>query len=311
MAMIGRMFLFFLVNALVVISVSVLMSVLGVRPYLNQYGLDIPSLAIFCVLWGSGGSLISLLMSRAIAKWSCGVQVIPPDTSDPSLRQLVNVVHDLARRANLPAMPEVGIYDSPDPNAFATGPTASRSLVAVSTGLLSRMNRAEIEGVLGHEISHIGNGDMVTMTLLQGIMNSFVMFLSRLLAFVLTTGRDRDEDRGPGFMYFIVQFVLEIIFMMLGSMVVAWFSRWREFRADAGGARLAGKQQMISALQELQRTYELVDLSSKPATVQTLQISSKPSGLMRLWASHPPLEERIERLQKADYSQATLSSQTM
>jgi heat shock protein HtpX len=311
MAMIGRMFLFFLVNALVVVSMSVLMSVLGVKPYLNQYGLDIPSLAIFCVIWGSGGAFISLLMSRAIAKWSCGVQLISPETTDPSLRQLLNIVYDLARKANLPAMPEVGIYDSPDPNAFATGPTKSRSLVAVSTGLLSRMNRAEIEGVLGHEISHIGNGDMVTMTLLQGIMNSFVMFLSRLLAFVLTSGRDRDEERGPGLMYYVVQIGLEIVFMMLGSMVVAWFSRWREFRADAGGAKLAGKQKMIAALQELQRTYELVDVFAKPATVQTLQISSKPGGLMRLWSSHPPLEERIQRLQNADYSQTTLSGQTM
>lgn len=311
MAMISRMFLFFLVNALVVVSMSVLMSVLGIRPYLSQYGLDIPSLAIFCVIWGSGGSFISLLMSRAIAKWSCGVQLISPDTNDPTLRQLINIVYDLARKAKLPAMPEVGIYDSPDPNAFATGPTKSRALVAVSTGLLSRMNRAEIEGVLGHEISHISNGDMVTMTLLQGIMNSFVMFLSRLMAFVLTSGRDRDEERGPGFMYYIVQFVLEIVFMMLGSMVVAWFSRWREFRADAGGAQLAGRQKMVAALQELQRTYELVDLSAKPATVQTLQISSKPSGLMKLWASHPPLEERIERLQKGDVLNANYSGQTM
>lgn len=309
--MIGRIFLFLLVNALVVITMSVIMSVLGVQPYLSQYGLNIPSLAIFCLLWGSGGAFISLLMSRAIAKWSCGVQVIPADTRDPSLAWLLNTVHDLARRGNLKTMPEVGIYDAPDPNAFATGPTKSRSLVAVSTGLLSRMNKAEIEGVLAHEITHITNGDMVTMTLLQGIMNAFVMFLSRLLAFVLTTDRDRDEARGPGLMYYVVQIGLEIVFMLLGSMVVAWFSRWREYRADAGGAKLAGREKMVAALQELQRTYELVGLGAqRPATVQTLQISSRPSGLMKLWASHPPLEERIARLEKAPLESPTLSGQT-
>lgn len=198
MAILGRIALFFVVNALIVLTMSVVMSVLGVRPYLTQYGLDIQSLAIFCAIWGMGGAFMSLLMSRAIAKWSSGVQVIPPDTRDPALSQLVSTVHELSRKANLPAMPEVGIYDSPDPNAFATGPSKSMALVAVSTGLLSRMNRAEIEGVLGHEITHISNGDMVTMTLLQGIMNAFVMFLSRLIAFVLTSNRDRDEARGPG-----------------------------------------------------------------------------------------------------------------
>ena len=309
MAFISRIFLFLLINGLIVITMSVLMTVFGVGPYLTQYGLDIPSLAIFCLLWGMGGSFISLLMSRAIAKWTCGVQLINEDTRDPSLAGLVTIVRELTRKANLP-MPEVGIYDSPDPNAFATGPSKSRSLVAVSTGLLSRMNHAQIEGVLAHEVTHIANGDMVTMTLLQGIMNAFVMFLSRLIAFVLTTGRDRDEDRGPGFMYYIVQIVLEIVFMLLGSMVVAWFSRWREYRADAGGAKLAGKQKMVAALQELQRTFELVD-SHRPATVQTLQISSRPSGLMKLWSSHPPLEDRIARLEKGEFEGANLSGQTL
>ncbi len=298
--MIGRVFLFLAVNAIIVMTMSVLMSVLGVRPYLNQYGLDIQSLAIFCAIWGMGGSFLSLLMSRAIAKWSSGVKVIPADTRDPALSQLVGIVHDLARKANLPKMPEVGIYDSPDPNAFATGPSKSAALVAVSTGLLSRMKTGEIEAVLGHEISHVANGDMVTMTLLQGIMNAFVMFLSRLLAFVLTSSRDRDEERGPGFMYYIVQIALELVFMFFASMIVAAFSRWREYRADAGSARLCGKEKMIAALQELERSYELVGLRQQP-TVQALQISSKPSGLMKLWASHPPLQERIRRLQEGNF----------
>lgn len=299
MAIFGRIFLFIVVNALVVMTLTFVLNLLGVRPYLTQYGLDLQSLAIFCAVWGMGGSFISLLMSRAIAKMSCGVQLIQPDTRDPSLSQIVRTVHDLCRRSGIDKMPEVGIYDSPDPNAFATGPSKSMALVAVSTGLLSRMNMAEIEGVLGHEITHIANGDMVTMTLLQGIMNAFVMFLARVIAFVVTRS-DRDENRGPGFMYYIVEFVLQTVFMIFGSMVVAAFSRWREFRADAGGARLAGREKMIAALQELQRTYELVGANPQPA-VQSLQISSRPSGLMKLWATHPPLEERIQRLSEGKY----------
>lgn len=295
MAIIGRVFLFLIVNMLVVLTLSIIMSVLGIQPYLTQYGLDLPSLAMFCALWGMGGSFLSLLMSRAVAKWTAGVQVIPPDTRDPALRQLIEMVHNLCRRANLKSMPEVGIYDSPDPNAFATGPSANMALVAVSTGLLSRMNEEEIEGVLGHEVTHISNGDMVTMTLLQGVANAFVMFLSRVIAFAVT--RSDREDRGPGFMFYIVSYVLDFVFMLFASIVIAWFSRWREFRADAGSARIAGKGKMIAALQELQRTYELVGVNTQP-TVQSLQISSRPSGLMKLWASHPPLEERIRRLQE-------------
>jgi heat shock protein HtpX len=298
MAFLGRIFLFFLVNALVVITVSVVLNILGVKPYITQYGLDYTSLAIVCGVYGMGSSLVSLMLSRALVKWQAGVQVIPADTRDPSLRRLVDIVHGLARKANLP-LPEVGIYDSPDPNAFATGPTKSMALVAVSTGLLSRMNMAEIEGVLGHEITHISNGDMVTMALLQGVVNAFVGFLSTVIAYVLTSNRDRDENyRGPGFMYYIVQFVMQIIFMALGSIIVCWFSRWREYRADAGSARLAGKEKMISALQSLQQNYELVVPNARP-TVQSMQISSR--GGFNLWADHPPLEDRIRRLQEGNY----------
>lgn len=295
MAMLGRMFLFVLVNFLVVITVSVVMNVCGVKPYLNQYGLDIPSLAISCALYGMTASLVSLFLSRWMVKWQVGVQVIPQDTRDPVLSQLVAIVHNLARKANLP-MPEVGIYDSPDPNAFATGPAKSMALVAVSTGLLSRMNIDEIEGVLAHEISHISNGDMVTMSLLQGVINAFVLFLATVVAYLLTRGSDR--DRGPNFMFSIVQFVMQIIFMALGSIVVCWFSRWREYRADAGSAMLAGKQKMIGALQELQRSYELIPANQRPA-VQAFQISSR--GGFNLWADHPPLEDRIRRLEESNY----------
>jgi heat shock protein HtpX len=302
MAWFKRIFLFMAVNLLVVTTISILMDVLGIRPYLTAYGMDYQSLAAFCLVWGMGGAFISLGMSRMMAKWMMGVHVIDPQTRDPRLAALVQTVHNLARAAGLPAMPEVGIYESGEVNAFATGPTKSRALVAVSSGLLNRMGSDEVEGVLGHEIAHVANGDMVTMTLLQGVVNAFVMFLSRAIAFALAQAMRGDRDEREGGMssgvFYLTSFVLEIVFMIFGSMVVAWFSRYREFRADAGGARLAGRQNMINALQALRRTYELVDTSAQPA-VQTLKIAGKGTGLMRFFASHPSLEERIDRLQAA------------
>lgn len=300
MAFLKRIFLFLAVNALVVVTISLLLNIFGVRPYLTAYGIDYNSLMAFSLIWGMGGAFISLALSRVMAKWMMGVHVIDPETRDPELQELVQTVYRLARSAGLPAMPEVGIYDSPEVNAFATGPTKSRALVAVSTGLIRRMGRDEVEGVLGHEVAHVANGDMVTMTLIQGVVNAFVMFLSRAIAFALAQAMrgDRDErDRGMSYgMYSLLVFVLEIVFMILGSIVVAWFSRYREFRADRGGARLAGRESMINALDALRRTYGLVDPAAQPA-VQTLKISSKGTGLMRLFSTHPPLEERIARLQ--------------
>ena len=302
MAWFKRIFLFVAVNFLVIITISIVLQVLGIQPYLTAYGIDYGSLMAFCLVWGMGGALISLALSRAMAKWMMGVHLITSDTRDPQLQALLQIVYDLARAAHLPVMPEVGIYNSPELNAFATGPTKSRALVAVSSGLLSRMKREEIEGVLGHEIAHVANGDMVTMTLIQGVVNAFVMFLSRVIAFALMQamrGERDDRDRGfAGGSYFIVQFILEIMFMILGSIVVAWFSRWREFRADKGGARLAGRDSMIQALEALRRTYELVDPQAQPA-VQALKISSRPAGFMRFFSTHPPLEERIARLRAA------------
>lgn len=303
MAWVKRIFLFMIVNVLVMTTVSILLRVFNVQPYLTAYGMDYQQLAAFCLIWGMSGALMSLAMSRMMAKWMMGVQVIDPNINDPTLAQLVQTVHSLARSAHLPAMPEVGIYNSPEVNAFATGPTKARALVAVSTGLLERMSQDELEGVLGHEITHVSNGDMVTMTLLQGVMNAFAMFLSRVIAFAIEQAMrgDRDE-RGRGGMssgiYFLVQIVLQIVFMILGSIVIAWFSRLREYRADAGGARLAGRQNMINALERLRRTYELVDTTAQPA-VQSLKINGRGTGLMALFASHPPLEERIARLQQA------------
>jgi heat shock protein HtpX len=260
-------------------------------------------LAVFCLVWGFAGAFISLALSRLMAKWMMGVRVIPPETGDPTLSQLVETVHGLARAANLPKLPEVGIYESDEVNAFATGPTRSRALVAVSTGLLQRMGSREVEGVLGHEITHVANGDMVTMTLIQGVINSFVLFLARVLAFVVSQAlRSRDErDSGGGALQYLLAMVFQIVLSILGSLVVFWFSRWREFRADAGGARLAGRQNMINALRALQRLYEPEAMQAEAQqhqAFQSLKISGPAGGIARLFASHPPLEERIARLER-------------
>jgi heat shock protein HtpX len=302
MAMFKRIFLFLALNFVVMITISIILNVLGIHGYLTSAGIDYSQLMAFCLVWGMGGALISLALSRVMAKWMMGVQVIDPNTRDADLQQLVQMVHNLARAAHLPAMPEVGIYESPELNAFATGPTKSRALVAVSTGLLNRMRTDEVQGVLGHEVSHIANGDMVTMTLLQGVVNAFVMFLARVLAFAAATALrgDRDDRRGNDFSYpifYITQFVLEIIFMIMGSMVVAWFSRYREYRADSGGARLAGRENMVQALEALRRAYDLNDPTAQPA-IQALKISGGKSNFMQLFSSHPPLEERIARLRQ-------------
>lgn len=299
MASMKRVFLFVVVNILIVITISLVLSLLGVRPYLSARGIDLKALAIFCLIWGMGGAFISLALSRVMAKWMMGVQIIQADHADPAAREVVNMVHNLARAANLPAMPQVGIYQSPEVNAFATGPTKRRALVAVSTGLLQRMDRRSVEGVLGHEIAHIANGDMVTMTLLQGVINAFVMFLARVLAFVLSQFFRRSDDEGPSyFLQFALTIVLEIVFSILGAIVVATFSRWREFRADAGGARLAGRESMITALESLQRSTQLVEQGHQ--SLATFKISSgKRSGFFALFATHPPLEERIARLRSS------------
>jgi len=295
-----RMFLFMLVNILVVTTISVVLGLLGVGRYFPHGG--IAQLAVFCLIWGFGAALISLALSRLTAKWFMGVRVVPEDTTDPTLRQLVETVHDLARRANLPKMPQVGIYDSGDVNAFATGPTKSRSLVAVSTGMLQKMDSRQVEGVLGHEVAHIANGDMVTMTLIQGVINAFVMFLSRVLAFAISQALRREGERSSYWLQFALVFVFQIVFSILGMMVVSWFSRWREYRADAGGAELAGRDNMINALRGLGRLYnpELAAADAKQAqSFQTLKISSYRGGLAALFSTHPPIEQRIARLEKS------------
>ena len=287
-----RIFLFLLTNLAIVLTMSIVMRLLGVGNYITPYGLDIQSLAIFSLVWGMGGAFLSLQMSRWIAKRATGVQLVDGTSGSADATWVHATVAKLTQQANLP-MPEVGIYDSPEVNAFATGPSKSRSLVAVSSGLLRTMRKDEVEGVLAHEVAHIANGDMVTMTLLQGVMNAFVMFFARIIAFALASRGGR-EERGGGVNYMVV-FMLEIVLGILGSTVTAWFSRQREFRADRGAATLAGKDRMIAALQRLAGNRELVDTSHE--ALATLKINGT-RGWMVFFSTHPPLEARIAALQR-------------
>lgn len=292
--MFKRLFLMFGVNILIIAMLSIVLSLLGVGHYMTAYGINYESLMIFCLVWGMGGAFISLMISKFMAKTMMGVKIID---NDPQYVWLVQMVHNLARQANLTTMPEVGIYQADEMNAFATGPSRNNSLVAVSTGILHKMSRDELEGVLGHEISHISNGDMVTMTLVQGVVNAFVMFFARIAAYALSQAMRGDDDDGPGMGYLahmLTVFAFEIVFGILGSIAVAAFSRFREFKADHGGAQLAGRHKMIAALRALQRNYEA--LSNERNAMSSLQISSKGS-LMALLSTHPQLEERIKRLE--------------
>ncbi len=302
MAFAKRIFLFLALNFLVILMITIVLNLFNIQPYLNAYGVNYSQLALFCLIWGMGGALISLALSRVMAKWMMGVQTIDPHTKNSDERHLLDIVYKLSKKAGLSAMPEVGVYRSNEVNAFATGPTQRRSLIAVSTGLLSRMKESEIEGVLGHEVSHIANGDMVTMTLLQGVVNAFVMFLARVLAMALSGfGRSRENQSGGSYGSFILfTFLFQTVFMILGSLVIAAYSRYREFRADQGGAKLAGKDSMISALQTLRVLQEIRDpRAENPATAAFKISHPAKKGFLSLFASHPPLEERIERLKKA------------
>ncbi len=300
MAFAKRIFLFLLLNFLVVAMISVVLNFFNIRPYLEANGLNYSSLLAFCLIWGMGGALISLALSKVMAKWMMGVQVIDPHTQDSQHKELLRMVRQLTENSGLP-MPEVGVFASKEVNAFATGPTKKRSLVAVSTGLLERMNSSDVRAVLAHEVSHIANGDMVTMTLLQGIVNAFVMFLARVLAYVVSgLARDRNSRSSGGVMgYVLFVYLFEVIFMILGSLVLAAYSRFREFRADAGGARLAGKESMISALQTLKACQEIRDPRSENPAMAAFKISHPAKkGFFHLFASHPSLEVRIERLKQ-------------
>jgi heat shock protein HtpX len=292
-----RILLFLLTNAAVLVLISLIFNVLGLGQILSQQGIhiDLNSLLLISAAMGMSGSFISLLLSKWMAKQSMGVYVIEQPANSTE-RWLVETVARQARQLGV-GMPEVGIFESPEPNAFATGASKNSSLVAVSTGLLRSMNADEVEAVLGHEMSHVANGDMVTMGLLQGVVNTFVYFFATIAGYLVdrVLFRSEEEDRGGfGPAYYITQMLAQIVLSLLATMIVLWFSRWREFRADAGGARLAGRNKMIDALRALQRAHETEDL---PGQLAAFGITGG-GGISRLFMSHPPIEERIAALQK-------------
>jgi heat shock protein HtpX len=286
-----RIFLFVATNLAVVVVLGIVANLLGVNRYLTANGLNLGQLLGFALVIGFGGAIISLLMSKTIAKWSSGVQVIEtPRNADEAW--IVETVRRFADKAGI-GMPEVGIFEG-EPNAFATGAFKNNALVAVSTGLLQGMTREEVEAVIGHEVAHIANGDMVTMTLIQGVMNTFVVFLSRVIGYLIDSWLSRGEQRsGPGIGYMVSTIVLDILFGFLAAIIVAWFSRQREFRADRGAAELMGrKQPMINALARLG--------GMVPGELpKGLQASGITSGVGKLFSTHPPIEERIAALQTA------------
>jgi heat shock protein HtpX len=285
-----RIFLFLATNIAVMVVLSVVLSLLGVDRFLTSAGLNIPMLMAFSVVVGFTGSIISLLISKPMAKWSTGARTIEAPSNSTEF-WLLEVVGKLAQRAGI-SMPEVAVYDG-EPNAFATGAFKNSALVAVSTGLLQGMTKEEVEAVLAHEVSHVANGDMVTMTLIQGVVNTFVVFLSRVVGYAVDRALSRnDNSSGTGIGYFVAVLVSQIVFGIGASIIVAWFSRHREFRADAGAAKLLGTPQpMINALARLGG----VQAESLPQSMAALGINDKP-GFMELFSSHPPIEQRIAAL---------------
>lgn len=286
-----RVFLFLATNMAVLVLVGIVLSVL------QAFGINLGNngtLLVFAAVFGMGGAFVSLALSKWIAKRSTGAVVIEQPRNE-SEAWLLNTVRRQAEAAGI-GIPEVAVYDAPELNAFATGMNRNSALVAVSTGLLRGMDRDEVEAVLGHEVSHVANGDMVTMALLQGVMNTFVIFLARVVGRVIDAWISGNNRDGVSFAYYIIVFVLDMVFGLLASIIVNAFSRWREFRADAGGAKLAGRGKMVAALQRLGQTY---GVSTLPNEARAFGISgSVGTGLKRLFMTHPPLRERIARLQQ-------------
>jgi len=294
---IKRVFLFLVTNLAVIFVLNVTMRLLGIDRVLAQSGGSLQGLLVFAAVIGFGGALISLAMSKWSARMMVGAEVIETPRNEME-RWLVQTVRHHAEKAGI-GMPEVAVYDSPEPNAFATGMSRNSALVAVSTGLLAGMTREEAEAVLGHEVTHVANGDMVTLALIQGVVNTFVIFLSRIIGNIVDKAVFRTE-RGNGPAFWITTIIAELVLGILASIIVMWFSRQREFRADAGGAALAGRDRMIAALQRLKAMHEPSQL---PDQIRAFGISGGDgSGLRRLFLSHPPLDERIEALRAADAS---------
>lgn len=288
-----RILLFVLTNIAVLALLTLVSKIFGIDTWLAASGYGgLGPLLIFAAVLGFGGALISLAMSKPIAKWTTGAHILDKPETETE-RWLVATVQQLAEKAGI-GMPEIAIYEAPEMNAFATGMSRNHALVAVSTGLLQSMDRDQVSAVLGHEITHVANGDMVTMTLLQGVLNTFVILLARVVGKIVDGAISGSNSRGGGFGYYAVVMVLQIAFGLLASLVVMAFSRWREFRADAGGAHLAGRERMISALQRLGLQH---GVNTLPKAVHAFGISGELArGIQRLWMSHPPIEDRIARL---------------
>ncbi|MBV6861937.1 protease HtpX [Xanthomonas euvesicatoria] len=287
--MFNRIFLFLLTNLAVLMLAGIVMSLLGVNPA------QMSGLLVMAAIFGFGGSFISLLLSKFMAKRSTGAQVIT-EPRTPTERWLLETVRRQAQAAGI-GMPEVAVYDGPEINAFATGANRNNALVAVSTGLLQNMDQDEAEAVLGHEIAHVANGDMVTMALLQGVLNTFVIVLARVVGGIIDSALSGNREGSRGFAYYIIVFALEMVFGLFATMIAMWFSRRREFRADAGGAQLAGRSKMIAALERLSLNH---GQNTLPSQVQAFGISGGVGeGLRRLFLSHPPLTERIAALRAA------------
>ncbi|MCL0062851.1 protease HtpX [Peptococcaceae bacterium] len=290
--MIKRVALFLLVNILVLTTIVIMVSIFGIGNYLTAYGIDYFQLLVFSAVIGFSGAFISLLLSKWMAKWMLKVRIIDPNSKlSPAEKELLEMVYRIAKKAGLKKMPEVGIYPSKEVNAFATGPSRNNALVAVSSGLLEHLDRDAVEGVVAHEVAHIANGDMVTMTLLQGIINTFVVFLARIVAYFVSS---MVRSEMAGIVYITCVIIFQIFFSILGSIVVMAFSRYREYQADAGGALLAGKDKMVHALKSLKRTLNLVE--TEHASIQTFKINGGKSSWLKLFASHPDIDDRIKRL---------------
>ncbi|MDR2905846.1 MAG: protease HtpX [Helicobacteraceae bacterium] len=290
-----RILLFFATNIAVIAVASIVLSLLGVGSYVDQHGLNVTNLMIFCLIYGMVGSFISLLLSKPMAKWATRAKVIKTPENEREM-WLVEAVRNLAQRSNI-GMPDVAIFPAAEPNAFATGWNRNSALVAISSGMLDRYSKHEIEAVMAHEVSHVANGDMVTLALVQGVINAFVMFFARIIGYIVDRAVLKNNE-GLGLGYHITVFFAQVVLGFLASVIVMWFSRKREYRADAGAAYLVGAPSMIAALAHLQREVEMP--SEMPQSMNAFGISQgKEEGfsLMKLFQSHPPLEKRIEALQ--------------
>ena len=293
LALFKRFSLFVIVNLLVITTLAITWSLISAYFGLDSVGYL--GLLVLCAIFGMGGAFISLLMSKKMAQWMMKVKIIDPRTTDPQMRELVQMVYQMSLAAGLPKTPDVGVYQGDEVNAFATGPSKRNSLVAVSTGLLHRLGKGEVEAVVGHEIAHIANGDMVTMTLLQGVINTLVMFVAHIVARIVASQLD---ERFSWVAHIATIIILQIVLGLLGSIVVNYFSRKREFRADAGGARLAGRDKMISALRALANTQELVNRDQEALATLKIAGVKKRSRLAQLVSTHPSLQDRIYRLER-------------